>query len=105
MRMRMLMAVTAAALGFGRGFSQPAAAGGRDHGCCGGNAYIHHHVYYPPRFVHVYHHHMPAARHFHVVHYRHGCCGSEQRVPGAGLRLRVHDAFRRGAASVRSALA
>ena len=35
MRMPMIMAVTAAALGFGLGFSQPAAAGGWDHGCCG----------------------------------------------------------------------
>ena len=75
MRMPMIMAVTAAALGFGLGFSQPAAAGGWDRGCCGGNTYIHHHVYYPPRFVHVYHHHMRAARHLNVVHYRHGCCG------------------------------
>jgi hypothetical protein len=76
MRMRTIMAVTAAALGFGLGFSEPAAAGGWDHGCCGGNTYIHHHVYYPPRFVHIYHHHLPVTRHINVVHYRYGgCCG------------------------------
>ena len=75
MRMRLIMAVAAVALGFGLGFTQPAAAGGWDHGCCGGNLYIHHHVYYPPRFVHVYHHYRPAARHINVVHYGYGCCG------------------------------
>jgi hypothetical protein len=74
MRMRMIMVAMAAALGFGLGSSQPAAAGGRDPGCCG-NAYIHHHVYYPPRFVHVYHHYRPAARHYNVVHYNYVCCG------------------------------
>lgn len=73
MRLRMIMAVTAAALGFG--LSQPASAGGWDDGCCGGRVYIHHHVYYPPRYVHVYHHYLPAARHLHVVQYRNDCCG------------------------------
>jgi hypothetical protein len=73
MRLTMIMALALAALGFG--LSQQAAAGGWDHGCCGGNVYIHHHVYYPPRFVHVYHHHRPAARHLNVVHYNYDCCG------------------------------
>ena len=75
MRTRLIMAATAAALGLGLGFSQPASAGGWDHGCCsGGNVYIHHHVYYPPRYVHVYHHHRAAARHINVVHYGYDCC-------------------------------
>jgi hypothetical protein len=75
MRMRMMMAalVVALGLGLGLGWSQPASAGGWDYGCCG-NAYIHHHVYYPPRFVHVYHHYRPAARHYNVVHID-VCCG------------------------------
>jgi len=42
MRARLVMAIAAAALGFG--FSQPAAAGGwYDGGCCDGTAYVHHH--------------------------------------------------------------
>ena len=73
MRLTTIMTLATAALGIG--LSQPAAAGGWDHGCCGGNVYIHHHVYYPPRFVHVYHHHRPAARHLNVIHYNHDCCG------------------------------
>jgi hypothetical protein len=65
------MAASAAALVFG--LSQPAAAGGWDYGHRhGGNIYIHHHVYYPPRYVHVYHHHRAYARHVHVVHYKDG---------------------------------
>jgi hypothetical protein len=70
----MIVVAMAAALGFGLGASQPASAGGWDRGCCG-NAYIHHHVYYPPRFVHIYHHYRPAARHYNVVHYNYVCCG------------------------------
>jgi hypothetical protein len=77
MRLSVIMAVTAAALGFG--LSQPAAAGGWDDShCCyggyGGKVYIHHHVYAPPRYVHVYQFHRPAARHYHVVNFRPGCC-------------------------------
>ena len=46
MRARLIMAIAAAALGFG--LSQPAAAGGWDDGyCCAGTVYIHHHVYAP----------------------------------------------------------
>jgi hypothetical protein len=77
MRLSVIMAVTAAALGFG--LSQPAAAGGWDDShCCygyGAKVYIHHHVYAPPRYVHVYHFHRPAVRHYHVVHFPRGCCG------------------------------
>jgi hypothetical protein len=73
MRAIMYRAVAAAAAGFG--LSQPAAAGGWDYECCGGTVYVHHHVYYPPRYVHVYHHHKPrGARHINVVHYPYGCC-------------------------------
>lgn len=74
MRIPMFMAAAAAVLGFG--FSQPASAGGWDRGCCGDRVFIHHHVYYPPRFMHVYHHHRPiGARHLNVVHYDYACCG------------------------------
>ena len=80
MRVTILMAAAAAALGVG--FSQPAAAGGWDVGCCGGKVYVHHHVYYPPRYVHVYHHHKPrGARHVNVVHYYYGCCGAVESKP------------------------
>jgi hypothetical protein len=78
MRMRLIMAVTAAVLGLGFGLSQPAVAGGGERGCCG-NAYIHHHVYYPPRFVHVYHHYRPTLRRHTAVHYNYVCCGSGTR--------------------------
>jgi len=85
MRMRTIMAVTAAALGLGLGFSQPATAGGWDRGCCG-HGYIHHNVYYPPRFVNVYHHYVPTVRR-HNVHYRYQCCGyAPRRGYGYGYR-------------------
>ena len=71
MRLTATLALAAAALGLG--VSQPAAAFDDTHGV--GTVYIHHHVYYPPRYVHVYHHHRPAARHINVVHYAHDCCG------------------------------
>jgi hypothetical protein len=77
MRLTMIMAVAAAAVGLG--FSQPASAGGWDDGCCGGNVYIHHHVYYPPRYIHVYQYHRPFARHINVVHYGYDCCGYAAR--------------------------
>ena len=76
MRARLVMAIAAAALGFGFGFSQPAAAGGwYDGGCCAGTAYVHHHVYAPIRYRHIYHVHTPGPRHINVVHpYAGGCC-------------------------------
>jgi len=74
MRARLVMEIAAAALGFG--FSQPAAAGGwYDGGCCEGTAYVHHHVYAPIRYRHIYHVHTPGPRHINVVHpYTGGCC-------------------------------
>jgi hypothetical protein len=77
MRARLIMAAAVVALGFG--FSQPAAAGGwHDGDCCSGSVYVHHHVYYPPRFRHIYHVHTPGPLHVNVVHYPYafGCCGS-----------------------------
>ena len=54
MRARLIMAAAVAGLGFG--FSQPAAAGGwDDSSCCAGTVYVHHHVYAPVRYRHVYH--------------------------------------------------
>jgi|GEM_PF-6356578 len=78
MRTRRLTAIAAAALGVGLG--APASAGGWDDGyCCGhrhyghrhhgGTVYVHHHIYAPPRYRHIYHYHSPAPRHVHVVHY------------------------------------
>jgi len=72
MRARLIMAAAAAALGFG--FSHPAAAG--FDGCCEGTVYVHHHVYAPARYRHVYHVHTPGPRHINVVDpYAGGCCG------------------------------
>jgi hypothetical protein len=76
MRARLIMAAAAAALGFG--FSQPAAAGGwDDSSCCEGTVYVHHHVYAPIRYRHVYHVHRAGPRHINVVDYpyNYGCCG------------------------------
>lgn len=80
MRARLILAALAAAAGFG--FSQPAAAGGWDDThCCGGTVYIHHHVYYPSRYKHVYHVHRPAPRHVHVMHHMDaGCCVSYRPI-------------------------
>lgn len=65
MRSLSVLAFAAALLGFSIGASQPAAAGWDDsHGY--GTIYIHHHVYYPGRFRHVYHIHKPGPRHVHV---------------------------------------
>ena len=76
MRARLILAAAAAALGFG--FSQPAAAGGWDEGgCCAGTVYVHHHVYAPVRYRHIYHVHTPGPRHVNMVHpyaYGPGCC-------------------------------
>lgn len=79
MRARLILAIAAGALGLG--FGQPAAAGGWDdsyasHCCAGGRVYVHHHIYQPPRYRHVYHVHKPGPRHVHVVHYPHDCCGA-----------------------------
>ena len=77
--MRVAMIMAGALVAAGLGFSQPASAGGWEDPCCGGNVFIHHHVYYPPRFVHVYQHHRPFARHLNVVHYDVGCCAYASR--------------------------
>ena len=72
MRVAMFVGVAAAMLGFGSG--QPASAGELGPGCCGDRVFIHHHVYAPPRYMHVYHYHRPiGARHLNVVHYN-ACC-------------------------------
>jgi hypothetical protein len=75
MRARLILAIAAGALGFG--FSQPAVAGGwgDDYCCAGGRTYVHHHVYYPPRYRHIYYVHKPGPRHVHVVHGGEVCCG------------------------------
>jgi hypothetical protein len=81
MRCKLFTALGAIALGLA--FSQPAAAGGwhdsygTSYGYGTGNVYIHHHVYLPPRYRHVYHVHRPGTAHVHVVHApRAGCCGT-----------------------------
>ncbi len=50
----------------------PASAGGWgwDDGYYGERV-VHHHVYLPPRYVHVYHVHAPARRYVHVIGYEH----------------------------------
>jgi hypothetical protein len=70
----LVLAAAVAALGLG--LSQPAAAGGWDDSYTrgryyghGGTVYVHHHVFAPPRYRHVYHFHKPGPRHVHVVHY------------------------------------
>jgi hypothetical protein len=72
---RLIMAMAGLVLGF----SQPAAAGGWDDSyCCAGTVYVHHHLYYPPRYRHVYHVHAPGPLHVNVVHYpyAYGCCAA-----------------------------
>ena len=72
MRARLIMAIAAGGLGFC--FSQPAAAWD-DGYCCEGSVYVHHHVYAPIRYRHIYHVHTPGPRHINVVHpYAGGCC-------------------------------
>lgn len=69
MRPMTILTLAATALGLGLGLTQPAVAGWDDtHG--NGTVYVHHHVYAPYRYRHVYHHHRPGPRHVHVVHYR-----------------------------------
>ena len=85
MRARLFLAAAAGALGFA--FSQPAAAGGivwDDGYCCAGTAYVHHHIYAPIRYRHVYHVHRPGPRHINVVHYPPGCCGPAYYAYGYG---------------------
>ena len=67
MRARLFLAIAAGALGLA--FSQPAAAGGWNdgYGCCAGTVYVHHHVYAPVRYRHIYHRHVPGPRHINVV--------------------------------------
>lgn len=65
------LAIAAAALGFA--FSQPAAAFDDSYpryyaGPYGSTAYVHHHIYLPPRVMHVYQIHRPGPMHMHVVH-------------------------------------
>jgi hypothetical protein len=75
MRILAPLAIAAAALGFAAG-SQPAAAFDdsypryypRYYAGYGSSVYIHHHVYLPPRYRHVYHFHRPGPVHVHVVH-------------------------------------
>jgi hypothetical protein len=76
MRARLFLAIALGVLGLA--FSEPAAAGGWNdgYGCCAGTVYVHHHVYAPVRYRHVYHRHVPGPRHINVVDYPgHGCCG------------------------------
>ena len=89
------------------------------------NVYIHHHVYSPPRYFHIYHHHRPVgARHLNVVHYN-ACCdyaaprrhslapllvaaGASRRGPARASRLRHNRApslADRGEAGARIAVA
>jgi hypothetical protein len=72
MRARLIAAM--AVVGLILGFSQPAAAGWDDSYCCTGTAYVHHHVYYPPRYRHFYHVHAPRPRHIRGYSYAYGCC-------------------------------
>jgi hypothetical protein len=72
MRKGLLLATAVAALGLGA--SQPASAGGWDDSyCCGypggGPVYVHHHIYGPTVYKHVYHYHAPGPRHVNVVQY------------------------------------
>lgn len=60
MRALAVLAFAAAVLGFSFGASQPAAAWDDSHGY--GTIYLHHHVYHPGRFRHVYHIYKPTRR-------------------------------------------
>lgn len=54
-------------------FAAPASAGGWDwrHDDRYSDVVVHHHVYAPPRYVHVYHVYRPAPRYVHVIGYEH----------------------------------
>jgi hypothetical protein len=76
MRLTLIPALAAALLGLSA--IQPAQAGGWDDSnpvptCCApyappGTVYVHHHVYAPVRYKHIYHLHRSGPRHVHVVH-------------------------------------
>jgi hypothetical protein len=66
MRWKLLLAAAVAITGVN--VSHPVAAGGRPP-CCGGVVYVHHHVYFPAVYRHIYHLHRPDALHTHVIHF------------------------------------
>jgi hypothetical protein len=76
MRSRLIMAALAG--GAALALSQPAAAFDDSH-CCAGTVYVHHHIYKPARYKHVYHLHRPGPRHVHVYHHADGCCAVPPR--------------------------
>jgi hypothetical protein len=66
MRPITILSLAAAVLGLGLATSEPAKAGGDDtYGY--GTVYVHHHVYAPNRYKHLYHYHQGGPRHIHVV--------------------------------------
>ena len=84
--MRWKLVLAAAAVVASCGFALPAMAGGWDRSpCCGGTVYVHHHVYYPPVYKHVYHLHRPDAGHIHIVEYGgppyRACCATAYLYP------------------------
>lgn len=82
MRAGLILAALATALTFGVGAAEPAAAGGWDRG---GTVYIHHHMFAPAQYRHIYHLHRPGARHVHYMHFGpryarpYRCCGPRFR--------------------------
>jgi hypothetical protein len=70
MRALAVLAFAATLLGFSFGATQPAAAWDDSHGY--GTIYLHHHVYYPGRFRHVYHIYKPSRRYAHAIRHRVG---------------------------------
>lgn len=69
--MRAMLSLAAAALAIGVATVQPAAAFDDSlpyYAPYGSRITVHHHVYLPPRYRHVYHFHRPGPGHVHVVH-------------------------------------
>src|SRR5262245_61469750 len=69
MRSAVILAAAAAAVSLAA--TQPAAAWGDDTPGVG-SVYVHHHVYGPVRYKHVYHLHKRGPEHVHVVHFPYG---------------------------------
>jgi hypothetical protein len=75
--MRTSTILASAAIALGLGLSSPAKAWDDSRGY--GTVYVHHHIYYPVLYKHVYHIHRPGPYHVNVIQY-----------PGATFPLGVY---------------
>jgi hypothetical protein len=66
--MRPSMILASATIALGLALTPPAKAWDGNQGVYG-TVYVHHHIYYPVRYKHVYHIHRPGPYHVNVIHY------------------------------------